>query len=81
MSGADGAVIWEHKSDSLFDLYNVIVIEDVNYDGYKDILASYYTRDSSKFNVASLSLIPERSFFKILRSRTFLQMGIIEVLS
>lgn len=43
LNGADGKIIWQRLPEQAsYDLYNVLIIHDVNFDGYMDILAARY---------------------------------------
>lgn len=49
LNGADGKILWQRMpEESSYDLYNALIIRDVNNDGYMDILAARYRPNAGK---------------------------------
>ena len=62
LSGADGKILWQRiPEESSYDLYNVLIIRDVNNDGYLDILATRYRPNSGKYYTPFIERIPKRN--------------------
>lgn len=53
ISGADGAIIWElvkPKREYYIDLYNVLLIHDLDSDNHMDVLATHTSGNDGKFD-------------------------------
>lgn len=74
ISGADGAIIWElekPEKEYYINLYNVLIIRDVNADNHMDIIASHTAGDTSKFGPVNRGKINSALIKRFLVARRF----------